>query len=976
MQSATLTRAEDEKPLSSPPRRAAAWPRLSAVAALVLLPLVYFYPAVIGQVLLAPGDGWSQNFGVRVLIGRMIADGQLPLWNPLIFAGTPLLASIYPGALYPPNWLFAVFKPGVAMNLVVITTYHLALVGTYLFGRRTGMTRAGALVAGTAFTFGGYMIGHLGHTSRIAAAAWLPWLLLAVEGLGGAESWRAAWRWVCLGAASVALQLFAGEPQMNCYAGIVVGAYALFSLLARVEGRRRLRFAAALAAVAFCGVLLSMVQLLPERELLQHGERAAISYEYFSGYSLPPRQVVTLIFPYFFGGSVLPPYNPHHYFGESSFIEACGYVGLPTLLLALVALCGAWRDKQTWFWLAMALLALTLAFGGYLPFGLNRLLYHVPVYNLFRAVGRHLYEFTFALAVLAGLGASYLATAEWRARRGALIKAAAALGAAVAVTAALYRFSLRDLSHSKPVPAHLGHLTNAEALIPLACFALGVAAVWLYARRGASLPAALLVAVLLADLMAFGHFVEWRVSPYSLTRRVREAPAVNYIKGRERDLSSFRTVSQTTSLLTPNYDLLNLPNVSVARGLHSLNGYDAMRLPRVAAVAGEMTIDGLVQDLSAFGSDHQGLNLLNVKYLLRERRVEAGAMFDGVRLSETSLNLQLAPKSHLTMATDSVPATEIAIISTMAHATHLADGTPVAAVTVHTKEGRAIRLELQAGRDTAEWAYDRAEVRAAARHRRAPLAESWPVLSESGDFEGHRYWARLPFARAEVERVDFDYVAADANLVIGKVSLYDAETGQSFPLDGLSLPPERWRKLEGFGQVEVHENLRALPRAWFVRRVAAATSAEVLSAVKTGRLSDGSGFDPAEVALFEQEDFGGRPIKLPPVGETSAAQVKVVRYEPQRIVLETRNPQAGFLVLSEVYYRGWEAWVDGRRVPVERVNYALRGLPVAPGEHRVEMVFRAPSFRTGAVYSTLGLLALLAPPLFRLRSRLSRSIRL
>jgi hypothetical protein len=942
-------------------------PRSLVIAVLALLPPVYFYPAVFGQVLLAPGDGWSQNFGVRVLIGRMLADGTLPLWNPYIFAGTPLLASIYPGALYPPNWLFAVFKPGVAMNLVVITTYHLALIGTYLFGRRIRMTRTGALVAGVAFTFGGYMIGHLGHTSRIAAAAWLPWMLLAVEGLCESGSWRAAWRWVGLGAACVALQLFAGEPQMNCYAGIVVGAYALCSLFARVEGRGRLRFAAALVAIAVCGVLLSMIQLMPERELLQHGERAQISYEYFSGYSLPPRHVVTLVFPYFFGGAVLPPYNPHHYFGESSFIEACGYVGLPTLLLAFVAACGAWRAKQTWFWLGMALLALTLAFGDYLPFGLNRLLYHVPVYNLFRAVGRHLYEFTFALAILAGLGASYMATAERRARRGTLIKATAALGAAVVGTAALYRFFLRDFKTSKPIPAHLGYLTNAEALIPLTCFALSVAAVWLYARRGGLPAAGILVAVLLADLMAVGHFAEWRASPYSLTRRVREAPAVNYIKGRERDLSSFRTVSQTTSLLTPNYDLLNLPNVSIARGLHSLNGYDAMRLPRVATVAGEMTIDGLVQDLKTFGPADQGLNLLNVKYLLRERRFEAGAAFDGVRLSDASLNLQFSPQSHLTIAAGPVAATEIAIVSTMAHSTHLADGTPVAAITLHTKTGQTVRLELQAGRDTSEWAYDRAEVRAAAKHRRARVAESWPVISESGNFEGHRYWARLPFARAEIARVDFDYIAADANLVIGKVSLYDAETGQSFPLDGINLPPERWRKLESFGQVDVYENLQALPRAWFVRRVAAATSAEVLRAVKDGRLSDGSKFNPAEVALLEKEDFGGRPVKLPPVGETSAAAARITSYEPQRIVLETRNPQSGFLVLSEVYYRGWEAWVDGKRVPVERVNYALRGLPIPPGEHRVEMAFRAPSFRTGAIYSALGLLALLAPLLLRLK---------
>jgi uncharacterized membrane protein YfhO len=76
--------------------------------------------------------------------------------------------------------------------------------------------------------------------------------------------------------------------------------------------------------------------------------------------------------------------------------------------------------------------------------------------------------------------------------------------------------------------------------------------------------------------------------------------------------------------------------------------------------------------------------------------------------------------------------------------------------------------------------------------------------------------------------------------------------------------------------------------------------------------------------------------------------------------LQTSNQQPGFLVLSETYYRGWEAWIDGRRAPVERVNYALRGLAVPAGEHQIKFVFRSPSFRNGAAYSLLGALLALA----------------
>src|SRR5688572_21717658 len=120
---------------------------------LLLLPLIYFFPAVFGQKLLAIGDGWSYSLQLRILIGRMIAQGIWPLWNSHIFAGSPLLASIQPEALYPPNWLFAVLSPIAAMNAVVILTYHLALIGSYLYVRRIGVGRAGAVIAGTIFAF-------------------------------------------------------------------------------------------------------------------------------------------------------------------------------------------------------------------------------------------------------------------------------------------------------------------------------------------------------------------------------------------------------------------------------------------------------------------------------------------------------------------------------------------------------------------------------------------------------------------------------------------------------------------------------------------------------------------------------------------------------------------------------------------------------------------------------------------------------
>ncbi|MEK7829952.1 MAG: hypothetical protein AAB401_02645, partial [Acidobacteriota bacterium] len=85
--------------------------------AILIIPVTYFYLAVKSNLVLVQGDGWSASVGLRFLVGQLLWRGQAPLWNPYIFSGMPLLASIYPGALYPPNWFFAVLSPASAINM-------------------------------------------------------------------------------------------------------------------------------------------------------------------------------------------------------------------------------------------------------------------------------------------------------------------------------------------------------------------------------------------------------------------------------------------------------------------------------------------------------------------------------------------------------------------------------------------------------------------------------------------------------------------------------------------------------------------------------------------------------------------------------------------------------------------------------------------------------------------------------------------
>jgi uncharacterized membrane protein YfhO len=68
----------------------------------------------------------------------------------------------------------------------------------------------------------------------------------------------------------------------------------------------------------------------------------------------------------------------------------------------------------------------------------------------------------------------------------------------------------------------------------------------------------------------------------------------------------------------------------------------------------------------------------------------------------------------------------------------------------------------------------------------------------------------------------------------------------------------------------------------------------------------------------------------------------------------------GFLVLSDLYYEGWRAFVDGVEQEVYKADYALRAVQLEAGEHQIEFVFDPMSFRIGLMVSGVSLLVLVA----------------
>ncbi len=109
------------------------------------------------------------------------------------------------------------------------------------------------------------------------------------------------------------------------------------------------------------------------------------------------------------------------------------------------------------------------------------------------------------------------------------------------------------------------------------------------------------------------------------------------------------------------------------------------------------------------------------------------------------------------------------------------------------------------------------------------------------------------------------------------------------------------------------------------------------------------GFDPAQQVVVETSELLPLPA-MPP----ESANLYYLSYSPEAYRLVATTPAPAYLVLSEVWYPGWRAWVNGTEVDVLRANFAFRAVPLAaPGEHLVEMRFEPWTWQFGAGVSTL-----------------------
>jgi hypothetical protein len=369
----------------------------------LVMPLLCFPELFFKDYTLFQADLTWKDFPLRVYAAEVWLSGHVPLWNPYVLSGFPMLAEALAGVLYPLIFIFALPIPAYrAFTLFITIHFTLAAAFTYFLVRVQGLGRSAATLAGLSFGFGGFLMAQIINLNIMVGAAWLPLVLAAfILALRTQRPLIAV-----LGGVPLALQILGAQPQIVFYTIILLLAYGLFKSVEVITHPSRpssplreiARIWGFLGLMLGVGLLLGAPQWLPTWELQRLSVRSAgLAYEKMIDYSLPPVQWLTLALPSMFGNNVVSSYRG----ASANFEETYVYAGILPLILAFLSWRARPRSEVIFLWVVLVVAAI-LSMGGYTS--LYWPVQYLPGFTLFRVPARWLMLVNFSLASLAAWG--------------------------------------------------------------------------------------------------------------------------------------------------------------------------------------------------------------------------------------------------------------------------------------------------------------------------------------------------------------------------------------------------------------------------------------------------------------------------------------------------------------------------------------------------------------------------------------------
>ena len=897
-------------------------------------------------------------------VSQRLHLGEFPLWTPQVFGGYPIFADGEIGLAYPPA-LVALFALSPDRALIALRLVHLwiAALGAFALARAWRLPYASAALAGVVFALGSFLAAQIHHENIIRTAAWLPVMLALVECALDSSTRRV--RWTLFAALALGLAGVSLHSQMLAIDLLILALYGAlrWAVGPLPRGRFKLVWLDRLASVVMVivpvvvvGFGLAAVQLVPLVELAGFSPRGGgIPYSESAAYSLTPYGLIQLIFPYVFRG------QGNQQWGLWTHWESYLYIGLAPLVLVTVALTCV-RRREVFGWALVGVVGLILGLGQYMGLlNLHYLLWLLPGLSGLRAPGRFTIIVILAGAMLAAYGLAWLQSYALDRRRlsrvltgwwiafGAIVVLGAALHASVLLWPDAAAGAIQSAYLSLPRDSYTltttmvanGVLWATDPTNPNLWGQLaGLAIVLLALRAGfgsrgstTGIWPAVLVAMAAVDLLAFG----WMIHPREpLSRLGAEPPAV-------------QAVDQLPSAdAAPNRILASpvLAQVAADRlapfGVQEANGYSSLQFIWHRDYLGRVLYadDGL-------------LDLWNVRYVLDPAKYGQLSNYKGVDFLSGQALLQAPAGSSLGeqrfllgAGASPVSVSQLRFVTALEGAVDVPQGAPVGEIELLDATGRGVgSAELLAGRDAMDWAAALPSVQPYLQHQSVEVAGT---ATETGGTQPRA--RQLSFSAFVFDQpVQASQIVVRAVPPTGEFVLFGAAVtdpdGTTTQLFGRT--KTKYRQVYIDDEIRVLENTTALPRAFIVP---AAHEAPTLGAALSEMIHQP--FQP------DREVILGHDAATPSAsgadrGGTGTARVE--QYSADTVRVQTQASADAWLVLSDTFYPGWSATIDGQAAPLLRGDVLFRVVPIPAGEHEVEFRFDPPSIKVGLIVTAVSI---------------------
>ena len=909
---------------------------------IVVAVLIFFNRMAFSNLILARGDTFLYFYPYWNSAADALTSGRLPLWNTDLFMGAPFLANSQAGFFYPLNWPFwLTLSTPYAVSGSIILHIFIAGWGAYLAGRRClSLSRASAVLSAILFALGGYLTAQIEHVNQLQGLAWLPWYFVAAcQWRSSVEDRRATARFIAAIAILTALQLLAGHTQTVFISLVGLAVWILSSAYQNGEWhfRRTAGVLLVLLSGAVLAILLAGAQVAPTAELLMNSSRQ-------SGFS--PREALSFsLHPLIVASSLLPQYD------TSLFTEYIAFLPLSALLLAIA---GAWswrQNRQIRALFFISAVGFLFALGMFNP--IYQLLVRIPGFDLFRVPARWLALYAFGAALLAGAGLELLTSSE----RQKGIERTLAVGMFVIIGVMGWGLLSGFLATFIKVGAEVtveypNSLTWVAWAAELALVILVLAIISKANKRLAYMATYIIVLVGLFamsrslpynDLTTPEAFFDFRPPSTRL-----QANAECLVEESKCDLPGGRILSLSDIFFDPGdqdeidsaygdllpksaqYDYtiaikqkeIIAPDLSMLYGLQSVDGFDGGVLPLadyielMALILPEdkVAVDGRLREYLDASPEARWMDLFNARYLITDKVGDEwrdGVFFDN---------------QHPIALDSDKPAIEVGFIPDFS----------------------STELWLISDTDTGivEVTYARGE-----------QEQLYP--EHIGDDLYRVQWS-VPGVVESVTLMACEFALSDASRCntrwsVDAATLVDSQEGVFMPIT-----MGKYRLVHS-GDVKIYENLDVTPRAFLVNQWIEQPDVE-------------SSIEFMADPFFDHEK-SATVIGLSG-GSTSTgglSSIEFVEYEPEIIKLSVASDDGGFLVLTDAYYPGWEAFIGGERTEIYQTDGYFRGLPVPPGRHIVEFRFEPQSLSVGLAMTALGIFLLLVLIFLGLRKKDGRS---